>query len=209
MSQDSIRESDYEGWVAWVDGEPAYVGDKLVGFKNATPLFESIPHNPRLIQVASGLPDRAPRLPTRQVIDWKQLPHERVVMLELYAFRDVYSRQPVIQIQRQPGRDLRWIQYKKSGLIAHAGHRDRRREIEGGQARTGITMWMIGYWDRTVGQCQIFGVPARGGEWDRLEFDGSNHPCWPRPLGFGLSPVVLGLSGEDVPPVPASFAGVT
>jgi len=62
----------------------------------------------------------------------------------------------------------------------------------------------------TVGQAQLWEFPARGGKRPPdLEFSGRNHPCWPRPLGFGLHPTVLGLRQEDVWPLPAAFASAS
>jgi hypothetical protein len=57
-----------------------------------------------------------------------------------------------------------------------------------------------------VGQGQFWDYPARGGKVTGEEFSGRNHPCWPKPLGFGFAPVVLGLTEADVPPAPLKFA---
>lgn len=203
MTPDQIRESTFEGWVAWLDGTPAYVNGQLVGYDVCTPIFEAVPHNPALLPVVPGTHQVPVRQANRNTLDWKLVPHERIVQLELYAFRGAYPKQPVIQITKLPGHDMRWIQFKRGGIVVpaamHAGETM-------GQRRLGTTAYVIGYWDRTVGEARLLEVSARGGKIEQLGLDGRNHPCWPRPLGFGISPVVLGLKTDDVPAPPPVFA---
>lgn len=203
------RDSTYEGWVAWVGGQAVCAPDgTLLGYDGTTPLFEAVPHNPLMAQVAGGLQDRAPQGGDRQSVDWKDVPQERVVMLELYAFREERRGgggrfdcgQPVISILKQPGRDLRWIQFKRGGVLVPTTVGPDSEPI--GQQRTGITAWVMGYWDRSVGHAEMWEVPRVGAWPPKLELQGANHPCWPRPWGFGLSPHVLGLMPEEVPTAP-------
>ena len=205
-TQDTIKESDYEGWVAWIDGSPVINPSTqgIMGYENCTPLFENVPHNPKLASIITGVEDREVRTSDRQTIDWKNLPHGRVKVLELYAFRDIYPNQPLIQIAAQPNHDILWIQYKRGGLLIQTANNP-HAITNTGQSRTGVSSWVMGYWDRTVGQAQIWDYPARGGKIQKKEFSGRNHPCWPTPLGFGLSPHVLGLNPEDVPALPIEF----
>ncbi len=216
---ESIAESSYEGWVAWVGGtairNPATMG--LVGWENCSPIFEAVEHNPGLAQIIGGLRDRLPMPRTRRSMDWKELPHEEVKILQLYAFRQTYgNEQPLLTLVRNVDRDTRWIQTKSRGLVLPSTHiaKGDARESGGvtGQARTGIISWRLGYWDRTIGQCEMVEYFADGREPQKWEFQGKGHPwggvsnpCWPRPLGFALAPHVLGLSDEDVPPVPSGF----
>ena len=207
-TQDSLRESGYEGWVAWIDGYPVInpADGVLVAYDGCTPLLESVPHNPHLIQVASGHVEREVQRAERTVIDWKDLPHTRVRTLELYAFRGAFPHhdQPLLSIQAQPDRVLRWIQYKRTGLVVSGGAGGT------GQSRLGISSWIMGYWDTTVGQATMWEIPGNGAAWPsakypKLEYSGRNHPCWPKPLGFAIAPHVLGLKAEDVPPPPEGF----
>lgn len=203
------RDSSYEGWVAWVDGHAVMGPDeRILGYDKCTALFEEIKHQPELTALVRDSKVRTPRASSRQTIEWKNLPHDRVVMLELYAFRDTYRHggafgvgQPVVSMLRPYDHDVRWIQFKRGGVIVPSvSHRDQER---GGQRRTGISAWVIGYWNRTIGQAEVWEVPAAGGKWPpKLEFQGINHPCWPRPFGFGYAPHVLGLAEEEVPSAP-------
>lgn len=204
-TQGSLAASDYEGWVAWVGGHPVVGPDGILrAWDGCSALLEAVPHNAGLAQLVRGT-ERVHHA-ERGVIDWAELPHARVRCLELYAFRASRpgETQPLISVQAQPGRDLRWIQYKRTGIVVSAGG-----GVADGQRRTGIESWTVGYWDRTVGQMQMWRIPRRGPwpseKYPLLELDGANHPCWPRPLGFGLAPHVLGLSADDVPPVPEGF----
>lgn len=203
-TQQSLAESDYTGWVAWIDGSPIIDprDGRLLGWDGCTPILESRPPNPYLIQLEGGGGEGPVRHDSRHVMDWRHLPHERVVTLEMYGFRATYPGQPVVSIVAQPDRRLRWIQYRRRSILVRAGVGG---SPEGSPSRTGVTSWVMGYWDTTVGQAQMWDVPANGGKIGRLEFSGSNHPCWPRPLGFGLNPVVLGLTPEQVPEAPRNL----
>jgi hypothetical protein len=208
----SFRESSYIGWVAWVGGRPLVLPDGTFGgWVDTTPLLEAVPHDARLAQVIAAADERGSRGSARNVIDWKSVPHPDVHVLELYAFRDVYDAQPLVKITAPPdGHDIRWIQFKRRSIVAETAVARRTRERSGpssGQSRTGISSWVMGYWDRTVGQAQYWDYPARGGKIEAFEYSGRNHPCWPRPLGFGLAPAVLGLRPEQVYPLPPAWAG--
>lgn len=207
-----IAESDYEGWVGWVDGAPVLnpSTNGLVAWDGCTPIFEEVPHQPTLFPLAHGLEDRARNVNfgDRKTLDWKQLPHERVMILELYAFRNTYGNQPLVTLYRNVNRDVRWIQFKRGSIVVPGGlvTKERNEDKFGtSQRRTGINSWCVGYWDRTVGQCEMIEFFAAGGEPQRWSHDGANHPCWPKPMGFGLSPVVLGLTEEDITPMPKAF----
>ncbi len=200
----SIAESGYEGWVAWLDGTPVRnpAGD-LTGYDDATPIFERIPHNPHLANLALGAGvERIFRGGGRKTMHWGDVPQERVNWLEIYGFRYAYS-QPICQLMRQPGRSMRWIQFKKGALILQTLVCAVDEEGTGVE-RTGLTSWVIGFWDRTVGQAKLLEF-RRDGSKSVLAYEGSNHPCWPKPLGFGLGPHVLGLTADQVPPVPEEF----
>lgn len=199
-NQDSLKASSYEGWVAWIDGSPVInpTTQGIMGYDGCTALFERVKEDYKLQSLVYGGKTLETRVEDRQTIDWKELPHHRVRVLELYAFRDLYPNQPLIQISAQPNHDIRWIQYKRGGLVLHT-HGD------SGQQRLGISSWVMGYWDRTAGQAELWDYPARGGKVEKKDFSGSNHPCWPRPLGFGLSPAVLGLKDSEVPQVPVEI----
>lgn len=217
-SPDSIRDSTYEGWVAWIDGTPVInpATNGLIGYDGVTALFERVDDNPLLSAIATELDHLAPtpKRPDRQTVDWAQLPHARVCQLELYAFRSAYKKQPLVSITRNHNHQVRWIQYKRGGLLINSASvvgKDKDL-IEPKVRRTGVTAYVIGYWDMTAGEAKYWEVPASGNGGNRFpgyEYEGRNHPCWPRPHGFGFNPKVLGLKPEQVPPVPESFLQLT
>ena len=205
FTQDSIAASGYEGWVAWTDGTPVInPGSVLIGYDNSTPLFEAVPHNPYRLGIALDTgKEREVRATGRQTMDWKDLPHARVNTLELYGFRSAFA-QPVITIMRQLDRELRWIQYKRGAVVVQTLIRA-VDEVVTGQERTGITGWVVGYWDMTAGHAKLWEFNSDGSKGPILEFEGSNHPCWSKPLGFGLAPMVLGLKDSQVPECPVTM----
>ncbi len=209
-TQEMIAQSDYEGWVAWVDGTPIInpATNGLIGWHGSTPIFEKVVHAPGRASIADGMVERATRTADRTTMDWKELPHEHVRELELYAFRDVRDVQPLVTLTANANRDVRWIQYKTGAVVVPAVTQigrvlDRQTTA---QRRVSIGAWRVGYWDRTVGQCEMIEFYADGRDPHRYNHSGSNHPCWPKPMGFALAPFVLGLADDDVPPLPAEFA---
>lgn len=206
ISQASLAESDYEGWVAWLDGRPVYAdgaGGPFIGYDACVPLFEEVPSAAPYRSTVAGVQDRKARPGGRQTMVWDELPHARVMCLELYAFRDVYNwggphgnGQPMIQLTRTPGHEVRWIQYKAGGLTLPA------QGAEPGVRRTGIFSWTVGFWDVTAQEVATWELKKTGGEPVKTLLPTGCHPCWPKPLGFGLAPHVLGLTPEDVPPHP-------
>jgi hypothetical protein len=170
----SLRDSDYEGWVAYVDGSP---------------IFEAAPFEPRLAQPVIGAHVHPYRPAGRNVIEWRDLPHERVHRVELYFCRQRYQ-QPVIRMDRQPGNvQLRFIQLKLGGLVLESGV---GRDITGGgPRRLGIRGYRIGYWNPATNECELFEITPR----ERLHLGKRRHPCELPPRGFGLAPHVVGLPG--------------
>lgn len=210
-----IRESRYEGWVAWIDGTPLLnpATGGLLDWPGAQALFEEVPHNPLLKSTIAGATDREPQFGGRNEVDWKDLPHERTCILELYAFRHRFPKQPIAQFVRNVDQDVRWIQMKRGAVVVNAAAitKERNEDRFGAkQERTGISSWVLGYWSSwmnngtLVGQCEMVEY-FESGKLQRYEFSGSNHPCWPKPLGMGFAPHVLGLTEADVPEVPEEF----
>lgn len=193
-----IAETGYEGWVAWL--------------ADGTAIFESRVPNPRLVQLmadaARSSYDSAVRLPGRQVMDWKELPHERIKRVAIYCFQGYYTEQPVMVIERPPGLvAMRFIQMKSRGLQIPSGAGELKDSIDHGPRRT-YAQFYLGYWDPnegTYGRTVLVQVTRQA----RLERK-AMHPCWPRPHGFALGPHVVGLTEEQVPecpfsPVPAAL----
>lgn len=169
----SLRDSDYEGWVAYVD---------------SSPIFEAAPHDPRLAQAIHGARTLPHRRVARNTLDWKDLPHERVHRLEVYFCRQSFPRQPVVRIDRMPGQVLRWIQLKMGGLVLNAGA-GIREPFGAGVQRLGIVGYRIGWWNPAARECRLLEVTPRGVK----DLGTRQHPCEPAPRGFGLAPHVVGL----------------
>jgi hypothetical protein len=183
LTTEALRASSYEGWVAWVNGQP---------------IFEAVPLNPRLAQLAPGAATQMTRQPGRNVMDWDDVPNERIDLLEVYFDRGFRKEQPALMIAKNPGADLCFFQMKTTGMVvnvgvlAHAQHR--------GQERTGVHGYRIGYFDRKQNFSMMWEVQR--GVWQPKEYPIVGHPCWPRPHGYGLNPTIMGLTESDVPSVP-------
>jgi hypothetical protein len=202
-TQESIASSGYEGWVVWLDGTPVRnPGGVLLGYDNSIPIFEAVPHNPHLLNIAEGTgQEQEVRAISRQTMDWEDVPHDRINTLEYYGFRGAWD-QPVCTITKIPDHRVRWIQFKCAAMIVQTVILDDSRgdETGHGQQRTGVTAVVLGYWDQTVGEAKMLEFKRNGSKGDIIEFSGRNHPCWPKPLGFAIGPHVLGLNDFPAPP---------
>lgn len=163
---ESIAASDYEGWVAWVDGSP---------------IFERVPWNPNLLQIVTGASEQAVRFEDRNTTEWRDVPNQKIERFELYFDRAHWQNQPVIRMDREPGHHaVRFIQLKLGGLAV------------GGnllQRRLGLIGYRIGYWDPLRNVCEMYEY-LRNGKMTKLPIVGD--PCLPRPHGHGYAPVVMG-----------------
>lgn len=184
-----IRASDFEGWVAHTNtGDVIYeaLEENLVGG----------------IPLGAGIKAVVQR-PDRTSMDWTTLPHDIVDHIELYWRRDIFENQPVARVSRPPGdTKIRFIQYKMRGLQFNTA-KDARR--------TGIMWYRLGFWDTVADVTKLVEVGLKGagdghltGNIQELQ---AAHPCWPKPLGFGINPVFVGLKPEDVPSVPTIPGG--
>jgi len=181
----SLAESDYEGWVAWVD---------------SVPIFEFTRRVYGQFQVAPGLRQPSYNQPGRTCMEWKDLPKDRVQRVELFFCRErrpngQHYKQPVAIMPRPLGRaDIRFLQMKMGAVVVGmSGSR--------GQERTGVNGYRLGYWDPKAGTCQLH-------EWTRVKhtyLGERGHPCWPKPLGFGLNPGTVGLTAAEVPDPPLAL----
>jgi hypothetical protein len=63
----------------------------------------------------------------------------------------------------------------------------------------------MGYYNETLKFAQMWEV--KRGVVQPKEYPMVGHPCWPRPHGYGLSPVVMGLKDSDIPSVPSVGGG--
>lgn len=190
----ALRESSYEGWVAYVNGEP---------------IFERVSVHPLDIpeNVIGGT--RPPVRDGRQFAEWDELQTEafrrrvgQVHRVEVYFGRQVARMsQPAIWYACNPGDRVRFIQFKRRARLANAGG------LDSPHARTGVLSYSLGYWDRATNECRLFECdpqhPAvvfcplcRLGAHECACLPIRN-PCWPRPQGFGLSPHVLGLTPRE------------
>lgn len=200
IDQRALSESDYEGWVAWLDGTPLVIDGEPAGYANCLPVFEAVVLDPARLKTIEGVTERGARHRGRQTLEWRDLPHERVSFLELYAFRSVYRRQPVVQIQRPAGHDVRFIQFKKGGVAVSAG----MGVGGGGQARTGVHSYVVGFHNSTTRQAATYEVKRTGGMPKETVLPEGVHPCWPRTVGgLGLSPMVFGLTEDAIPAAPS------
>lgn len=196
LSPQAIAASSYEGWVAWVDG---------------IPIFEEVVESPRLAPLSNGHA-RERRPADRNVMDWSDLPHEKLRCVELYFDRALIRAQPRIRIDREAGADLRFIQFKRGSLslpsvsgvpgglsadeLARAGY-------PLGQTRSGVVGYCLGYWDRRRGFTEL--ICVKRGEPHNFRPPPRGHPCWPRPYGFGFAPAAVGLNPAAVPDLPANL----
>jgi hypothetical protein len=204
---DLLKQSDYIGWVVYVDGTPIH--EHVPYFQSADSAGGSM--------YAQGLNSEL-LLPNRELgrncLDWKMLPHHKIQRLELYFGREWSPphRQPVIRLDRA-GPDLRFIQYKKGSILINAGVSKEPHSLGEGQMRTGCTHYVIGYWDPIPNITEIITVgraadPLKGTIPITREAV-RGHPCWPRPQGFGLGPQIVQLQPDDVPLQPLVAADGT
>jgi hypothetical protein len=164
----SIAESDYEGWVAWI-------GD--------TPIFEHVEYNPKLLSLISDIPHLMFRGKNRNTMEWKQLPHDRLTRVELYFAKDKYPDQPAWRCDRDPELEMRFIQMKLGSVVIATD-----TIAGGGQHRTGVVGYRMGFWIPGRKECQMWEVTRT-----ELTYMGEvKDPCAPRPEGFGLAPFVIG-----------------
>jgi hypothetical protein len=179
-----IRASDYEGWVAHTN-----TGDVI---------YESLADDPKRIQLGAGIVATV-QLPDRTTLDWMDLPHDIVDHIELYWHRDIFRNQPVVRISRPPNETkIRFIQYKMRGLQFSGVSPDARR--------TGIMWYRLGFWDSVANVTKLVEVGLKGAGDGKITGDiqelQAAHPCWPKPLGFGINPVFVGITEAQVPSVP-------
>ncbi len=179
-----IRTSDFEGWVAHTN-----TGDVI---------YESLVDDPKKIQLAASVVETVQRS-DRTTMDWMDLPHDIVDHIELYWYREIFKNQPVVRISRPPGETkIRFIQYKMRGLQFSGVAVEARR--------TGILWYRLGFWDSVANVTKLVEVGLKGagngkvtGNIQELQ---AAHPCWPKPLGFGISPVFVGITEVEIPVVP-------
>jgi hypothetical protein len=169
---------------------------------NNQPIFEAVPFSPKLIQAMPGGVEYSYRRESHNTMDWSKVPHDRLDRVELYFDRAFKRDQPAIVLERVPGAKLRFFQLKMGSLVANAGLNVAEQK---GQVRTGIVGYRLGYYNETLGFAQMWEI--RKHVWQIKEHPIVGHPCWPRPLGYGLAPFVLGLTDSDVPPAPGGNAG--
>jgi hypothetical protein len=140
-------------------------------------------------------------------MDWWELPHEKLQRVEVYFDRTNRPKpQPVISITRDEGADVRFFQFKFSGVVAQACGDNKelpgpgelyRLGVPTGQARLGVRGYFMGYWNRKGGFAEMIKVERDVPGW--IRFEPVAHPCWPKPHGYGLAPYVVGLTPEQVP----------
>jgi hypothetical protein len=161
----TLAESDYEGWVAYIDG---------------VPIFEHAPRNPALLQAAGN--GHQPNIADRATLPWREVPTARVDRLELYYARGHVQSQPAIRLQRPPGADhIRFIQLKMGGIAFGPGL---RRPV-----RLGLMGYRVGYWDPRAQRCEMWEI-GRDGKVEKLR--DVKDPCAPKPVGHGYAREVLG-----------------
>lgn len=167
LTPESLAASDFEGWVAWIDG---------------TPLFERVPHNPTLLGLVAGARETATRRADRATLEWRDVPADRVDRFELYFGREHWPDQPVIRIDREPGHHaLRFVQMKMGGLVVGA-------DVE--QGRLGLVGYRVGYWDPLRRVCEMYEYRRNGTS--RRTIVATTDPFAPRPAGLGLARETVG-----------------
>lgn len=188
-----IRESDFEGWV--------------VHLNDGSVIFEEQPDEAKtdLAPLVVGeSQSRFAGVESRNTMDWKYVPHDQLAHVELYWHRDIWKQdqQPVVRISRPPDEhEIRFIQYKARGLQFQGVPENARR--------TPIMWYRLGFWDKVADVTRLVEVGLKEAGPNKITgvitpMDGA-HPCWPKPLGFGMNPVILGITEADVPPVPANI----
>jgi len=189
ITTEALRASSYEGWVAWL--------------KDGSPIFEAVPFLPKLKQAIAGGLEFAYRKESRNTMDWIKVPFKQIDRLELYFDRSAGRPQPAIMLAREPNAELRFFQMKMGSLVVSAGINVLGNDGNG-QMRTGIVGYRIGYYNEQLQFSQMWEI--RRGVKQIKEYPVVGHPCWPRPHGYGLNPVVVGLTDGDVPPLPSNRA---
>lgn len=165
--QRQIAESNYEGWVAWVDGVPIF--EKSV----ATPKLGMANHAPGQFV----LPQRAEG---RNVMDWKDLPHEKIDMVDLYLAREnIHWTQPCWSVPRLPDCQIAYIMLKMGGVVLHT-----RPGATSGQERLGnASGYKMGFWIPSANECRMWEITRK----QITPLGVKQDPHSPRPTGFGIS----------------------
>ena len=139
---ESLVPDGYEGWVAWIDG---------------VPIFESVPHNPKLLQLAPGMVQQLVRPEARSAMQWKRVPNQKIDRFELFYARDRIPKQPVIRFDKEPNANVRFLQMKMGGLLGNV------------PLRLGLNGYRVGYWapERKhpkggIGFCQMWEIRRDG-----------------------------------------------
>jgi hypothetical protein len=166
--QTSIAASDYEGWVAWIDD---------------TPIFEHVEYNPKLLPLISDASHLEFREKAHNVLEWKELPHDKLTRVELYFCRKKYPGQPAWRCDREPGLEMRFIQMKLGSITIATD-----RVHGGGQHRTGVVGYRVGLWIPSRKECKLWEINRS----EIIYMGEVSDPCAPRPTGFGFAPHVIG-----------------
>ena len=201
-----FRQSDYEGWIAYIDGVPIF---EHVDFKQAAS------GGAGLAQPAPGslvLPYRGLNRSTRP---WKEIRGQPIDRVELYFAREALGNagQPILRFDRPPGDcGARFIVLSIGGLVLSARAEVKAKKVTAleragarGQERLGRVGYRMGYWIAAQHECTLYEVLRNG----RISQMGPvRHPCWPKPRGveiydparhgFALSPAVVGLTKSQV-----------
>ncbi len=202
-----IRQSDYEGWVAYIGGSPIM---EHIDFKQAAI------GGAGMAQPTPGsliLPYRALGRATRP---WKEIKGQPIQRVELYFARKALGNegQPILRFDTPLGDfGARFIVLGIGGLILSARAEIKAKKVTPderadarGQERLGRVGYRVGYWIRAQHECVLYEVLRNG----RISQMGPvRHPCWPKPRGvevfdparhgFALAPHVVGLTKAEVP----------
>ncbi len=172
----AIRDSGYEGWVAWLDdGGPLW-----------TPVFQAVKHS-RVLPLAHGMRDLDDRPVTRTTMEWPQVPQRQIQRLEVYGLHASFPNdQPIVRLDREPGADLRFVVLNMGGTVVHA---NTDGTVSRGQERLGFVGWKVGVWDVRGDWCQMWDV-TRTGVVDLGRREGSITAT--PPSGYGISPHIFG-----------------
>jgi len=171
LMNNNIAESDYEGWVAWVNDDP---------------IFEHVEYNPRLLPIMPGSVSLEYRGKSNNTIAWKDLPHNKLTRVELYFAREKFQNQPVWRADREPGLDMLFIQMKLGSITLSTNKLETR-----GQQRTGLIGYRIGFWVPGRRECQMWEITR-----SNIKYMGNvKDPCAPKPIGFGLNPDIISRIG--------------
>lgn len=195
----AVAGTDYEGWLAWVEGQP---------------IFEAVPLHAQ--PVVSGGAD-VYRAESRRVMDWTKLPHMKIERLALFFLRPLYraEQQPIWSVWRELESDVRLIQFKRRSLVLPANS-------DQSPGRTRVMRYTMGTWCPSATphpECRLWDIqanPPKGAAIMQEREGPRRHPCWPLPgrgeafdplrHGFGLGPQVVGLTEAEVPDPAPAFA---